>query len=458
MSNQHLLYLSASSKTSDNPALSQSDEELIERFDRLKRSVSDQGSEETLHSEEVMKISRSRHFNVGGTSIEILEGQSFDRRSHQFNEKPKIELKLLDNSEDLYNIQVFGINEGHIRVLVPPNESKKLNVWTSKTEKSQVISLRKSWQPKTDTFQPKMDHPPAKISGNAKSNSIQSRADSNIRSMIQSKIQSNTMTNSNSSDKDEVDVEDDSSHIPSLQKPKEDTEDAIEKEAAKVFDRLDESRIRHAKDDSGYGQSEPSGMKSSKGSAKSKSKTLFKNISEKLNPKKKNPPTRGDNEKLNNFPDLPRVFEPLLALDLPIRKEPMNESQTEKPKNTSGKTKILLKNFSEKMNPKEQNRPRGDNEKLKKIPNLQIHKKPSNESKEEQAKTNYGMDNPTPAMLALMAKKDEEDDSAKNSLQTSSEESTIVGIPQHDYPPNKTFSYTKIITMNTNESYGKPPQ
>ena len=71
MSNQHLLYLSASSKTSDNPALSQSDEELIERFDRLKRSVSDQGSEETLHSEEVMKISRSRHFNVGGISVEI---------------------------------------------------------------------------------------------------------------------------------------------------------------------------------------------------------------------------------------------------------------------------------------------------------------------------------------------------------------------------------------------------
>ena len=67
MSNQHLLYLSASSKTSDNPALSQSDEELIERFDRLKRSVSDQGSEETLHSEEVMKITRSRHFNVGDT-------------------------------------------------------------------------------------------------------------------------------------------------------------------------------------------------------------------------------------------------------------------------------------------------------------------------------------------------------------------------------------------------------
>ena len=368
MSNQHLLYLSASSKTSDNPALSQSDEELIERFDRLKRSVSDQGSEETLHSEEVMKISRSRHFNVGGTSVEILEGQSFDKRSHQFNEKPKIELKLLDNSEDLYNIQVFGINEGHIRVLVPPNESKKLNVWTSKTEKSQVISLRKS-------------------------NSIQSRADSIIRSMIQSKIQSNTMTNSNSSEKDEVDVEDDSSHIPSLQKPKEDTEDAIEKEAAKVFDRLDESRIRHAKDDSGYGLSEPYGMKSNKGSAKSKSKTLFKNISEKLNPKKQNPPTRGDNEKLNNFPDLPRVFEPLLALDLPIRKEPMNESQTEKPKNTSGKTKILLKNISEKMNPKEQNRPHGDNEKLKKIPNLQIHKKPSNESKEEQAKTNFGMDN-----------------------------------------------------------------
>ena len=368
MSNQHLLYLSASSKTSDNPALSQSDEELIERFDRLKRSVSDQGSEETLHSEEVMKISRSRHFNVGGTSVEILEGQSFDKRSHQFNEKPKIELKLLDNSEDLYNIQVFGINEGHIRVLVPPNESKKLNVWTSKTEKSQVISLRKS-------------------------NSIQSRADSIIRSMIQSKIQSNTMTNSNSSEKDEVDVEGDSSHIPSLQKPKEDTEDAIEKEAAKVFDRLDESRIRHAKDDSGYGLSEPYGMKSNKGSAKSKSKTLFKNISEKLNPKKQNPPTRGDNEKLNNFPDLPRVFEPLLALDLPIRKEPMNESQTEKPKNTSGKTKILLKNISEKMNPKEQNRPHGDNEKLKKIPNLQIHKKPSNESKEEQAKTNFGMDN-----------------------------------------------------------------
>ena len=65
---------------------------------------------------------------------------------------------------------------------------------------------------------------------------------------------------------------------------------------------------------------------------------------------------------------------------------------------------------------------------------------------------------PTPAMLALMAKKAEEDDSAKNSLQTSSEESTIVGLPQHNYPPNKTFSYTKIITMNTNESYGKPPQ
>ena len=61
-------------------------------------------------------------------------------------------------------------------------------------------------------------------------------------------------------------------------------------------------------------------------------------------------------------------------------------------------------------------------------------------------------------MLALMAKKDEVDDSAKISLQTSSEESTIVSIPQHNYPPNKTFSYTKIITMNTNESYGKPPQ
>lgn len=391
MSNQHLLYLSASSKTSDNPVLSQSDEELIERFDRLKRSVSDQGSEETLHSEEVMKISRSRHFNVGGTSVEILEGQSFDSRSPQLNEKPKIELKLLDISEELYNIQVFGINEGHIRVLVPPNESKKLNVWTSKTEKSQVISLGKSWQPKTDTFQPKMDHPPSKISGNTKSNSIQSRADSIIRSMVQSKIQSNTMTNSNSSEKDEVDVEDDSSHIPSLQKPKEDTEDAIEKEAAKVFDRLDESRIRHAKDDSGYGQSEPSGMKSNKESAKSK--TLIKNISEKLNPKKRNPPTRGDNEKLNNIPDLPRVFEPLLALDLPIRKKPMNESQTEKPKNTSGKTKILLKNISEKMNPKQQNRPDGDDEKLKKIPNLQIHKEPSNESKEEQAKTSFGMDN-----------------------------------------------------------------
>ena len=109
MSNQHLLYLSASSKTSDNPVLSQSDEEIIERFDRLKRSVSDQGSEETLHSDEVMKISRSRHFNVGGISVEILEGQSFDSRSPQLNEKPKIELKLLDNSEDLYNIQVFDI-------------------------------------------------------------------------------------------------------------------------------------------------------------------------------------------------------------------------------------------------------------------------------------------------------------------------------------------------------------
>ena len=236
-----------------------------------------------------------------------------------------------------------------------------------------------------------MDHPPSKISGNTKSNSIQSRADSIIRSMIQSKIQSNTMINSNSSEKDEVEVEDDSSHIPSLQKPKEDTEDVIEKEAAKVFDRLDESRIRHAKDDSGYGQSEPSGMKSNKESAKSK--TLIKNISEKLNPKKRNPPTRGDNEKLNNIPDLPRVFEPLLALDLPIRKEPMNESQTEKPKNTSGKTKILLKSISKKMNPKQQNRPGGDDEKLKKIPNLQIHKEPSNESKEEQAKTNFGLDN-----------------------------------------------------------------
>ena len=60
--------------------------------------------------------------------------QSFER-SHQFDEKTKIDLKLLEKSEELYIIQLFAIKEGHFRVLLVPNESKKLNVWISQTDK-----------------------------------------------------------------------------------------------------------------------------------------------------------------------------------------------------------------------------------------------------------------------------------------------------------------------------------
>ena len=40
----------------------------------------------------------------------------------------------LEKSEELYINQLFGIKEEHFRVLVP-NESKKLNVWISQTDK-----------------------------------------------------------------------------------------------------------------------------------------------------------------------------------------------------------------------------------------------------------------------------------------------------------------------------------
>ena len=60
--------------------------------------------------------------------------QSFER-SHQFDEKTKIDLILLEKSEELYIIQLFAIKEGHFRVLLVPNESKKLNVWISQTDK-----------------------------------------------------------------------------------------------------------------------------------------------------------------------------------------------------------------------------------------------------------------------------------------------------------------------------------
>ena len=45
------------------------------------------------------------------------DGQYFER-SHQFDEKTKIDLKLLEKSEELY-IQLFAIKEG----LLVPNES-----------------------------------------------------------------------------------------------------------------------------------------------------------------------------------------------------------------------------------------------------------------------------------------------------------------------------------------------